>query len=95
MFSLPLPLLFVCLQDAFVAFHVNKVLVSKYLKSLQIGELAPDQPSIEPTKNVSILVNQIKGRLKGNILRLDLGLHISIAPEQWDPGSSQFFCATN
>uniref|UniRef100_A0A663FBK4 Cytochrome b5 heme-binding domain-containing protein n=1 Tax=Aquila chrysaetos chrysaetos TaxID=223781 RepID=A0A663FBK4_AQUCH len=37
--------------DAFVAFHVNKVLVSKYLKSLQIGELAPDQPSIEPTKN--------------------------------------------
>uniref|UniRef100_A0A8B9N4C3 Fatty acid desaturase domain-containing protein n=1 Tax=Accipiter nisus TaxID=211598 RepID=A0A8B9N4C3_9AVES len=41
----------VCLQDAFVAFHVNKVLVSKYLKSLQIGELAPDQPSIEPTKN--------------------------------------------
>uniref|UniRef100_A0A8C3PMW2 Cytochrome b5 heme-binding domain-containing protein n=1 Tax=Calidris pygmaea TaxID=425635 RepID=A0A8C3PMW2_9CHAR len=37
--------------DAFVAFHVDKVLVSKYLKSLQIGELAPDQPSIEPTKN--------------------------------------------
>uniref|UniRef100_A0A8D2MMT7 Fatty acid desaturase domain-containing protein n=1 Tax=Zonotrichia albicollis TaxID=44394 RepID=A0A8D2MMT7_ZONAL len=39
------------LQDAFVAFHVDKVLVSKYLKPLQIGELAPDQPSIEPTKN--------------------------------------------
>ncbi|NXR32140.1 FADS1 desaturase, partial [Zosterops hypoxanthus] len=38
-------------QDAFVAFHVDKVLVSKYLKPLQIGELAPDQPSIEPTKN--------------------------------------------
>ncbi|XP_071415375.1 acyl-CoA (8-3)-desaturase-like isoform X3 [Pithys albifrons albifrons] len=37
--------------DAFVAFHVDKVLVSKYLKSLQIGELAPDQPSVEPTKN--------------------------------------------
>uniref|UniRef100_A0A8D0FNR8 Cytochrome b5 heme-binding domain-containing protein n=1 Tax=Strix occidentalis caurina TaxID=311401 RepID=A0A8D0FNR8_STROC len=37
--------------DAFVAFHVDKVLVSKYLKSLEIGELAPDQPSIEPTKN--------------------------------------------
>ncbi|XP_076199613.1 acyl-CoA (8-3)-desaturase-like [Aptenodytes patagonicus] len=37
--------------DAFEAFHVDKVLVSKYLKSLQIGELAPDQPSIEPTKN--------------------------------------------
>uniref|UniRef100_A0A8C3MKW1 Uncharacterized protein n=1 Tax=Geospiza parvula TaxID=87175 RepID=A0A8C3MKW1_GEOPR len=31
--------------DAFVAFHVDKVLVSKYLKPLQIGELAPDQPS--------------------------------------------------
>uniref|UniRef100_A0A8B9IYP3 Cytochrome b5 heme-binding domain-containing protein n=1 Tax=Amazona collaria TaxID=241587 RepID=A0A8B9IYP3_9PSIT len=39
--------------DAFVAFHVDKALVSKYLKPLQIGELAPDQPSIEPTKNVS------------------------------------------
>uniref|UniRef100_A0A8U7MGC0 Uncharacterized protein n=1 Tax=Corvus moneduloides TaxID=1196302 RepID=A0A8U7MGC0_CORMO len=37
--------------DAFVAFHVNKVLVSTYLKPLQIGELAPDQPSVEPTKN--------------------------------------------
>lgn len=39
------------LQDAFVAFHVNKVLVNTYLKPLQIGELAPDQPSVEPTKN--------------------------------------------
>lgn len=45
---------FVHLQDAFEAFHVDKVLVSKYLKSLQIGELALDQPSIEPTKNVSL-----------------------------------------
>uniref|UniRef100_A0A8C0FV01 Fatty acid desaturase domain-containing protein n=1 Tax=Bubo bubo TaxID=30461 RepID=A0A8C0FV01_BUBBB len=50
LFFLPL-LTFVHLQDAFVAFHVDKVLVSKYLKSLEIGELAPDQPSIEPTKN--------------------------------------------
>uniref|UniRef100_A0A8C8EDS6 Cytochrome b5 heme-binding domain-containing protein n=1 Tax=Otus sunia TaxID=257818 RepID=A0A8C8EDS6_9STRI len=40
--------------DAFVAFHVDQVLVSKYLNSLEIGELAPDQPSIEPTKNVSL-----------------------------------------
>uniref|UniRef100_A0A8B9S6A4 Fatty acid desaturase domain-containing protein n=1 Tax=Apteryx owenii TaxID=8824 RepID=A0A8B9S6A4_APTOW len=39
------------LQDAFVAFHVDKLLVSKYLKSLQIGELASDEPSVEPTKN--------------------------------------------
>lgn len=42
------------LQDAFVAFHVDKLLVNKYLKPLLIGELAPDQPSIEPTKNVSL-----------------------------------------
>lgn len=83
------------LQDAFVAFHVNKVLVSKYLKSLQIGELAPDQPSIEPTKNVSILVNQVKDRLKGNILGLGLVLCISIAPGTMGPRFFTIFCATN
>ncbi|XP_071618663.1 acyl-CoA (8-3)-desaturase-like isoform X3 [Heliangelus exortis] len=41
--------------DAFLSFHVDKVLVSKYLKPLQIGELAPDQPSVEPSKNKMLL----------------------------------------
>lgn len=40
------------LQDPFMAFHINKDLVRKYMKSLLIGELAPEQPSFEPTKNV-------------------------------------------
>lgn len=42
-------------QDAFVAFHNDKSLVKKYLKSLLIGELAPDQPSFETNKKVSAL----------------------------------------
>lgn len=42
-------------QDAFVAFHNDKSLVKKYLKSLLIGELAPDQPSFESNKKVSAL----------------------------------------
>lgn len=40
-------------QDAFVAFHNDKSLVKKYMKSLLIGELAPDQPSFESNKKVS------------------------------------------
>uniref|UniRef100_A0A8C6YNU9 Fatty acid desaturase 1-like n=1 Tax=Nothoprocta perdicaria TaxID=30464 RepID=A0A8C6YNU9_NOTPE len=41
--------------DAFVAFHNDKDLVKKYLKPLQIGELAPDQPSSEANKKESLL----------------------------------------
>uniref|UniRef100_A0A8C3UNE1 Fatty acid desaturase domain-containing protein n=1 Tax=Catharus ustulatus TaxID=91951 RepID=A0A8C3UNE1_CATUS len=41
--------------DAFVAFHNDKSLVKKYLKSLLIGELAPDQPSFETNKKKSLL----------------------------------------
>ncbi|XP_066486168.1 acyl-CoA (8-3)-desaturase-like [Tiliqua scincoides] len=37
--------------DAFTAFHKNEDLVRKYLSSLQIGQLAPDQRSCEPHKN--------------------------------------------
>nr|AFC78255.1 fatty acid desaturase 1 variant 6 [Papio anubis] len=37
--------------DPFVAFHSNKGLVKKYMNSLLIGELSPEQPSFEPTKN--------------------------------------------
>ncbi|XP_034979291.2 acyl-CoA (8-3)-desaturase [Zootoca vivipara] len=36
--------------DAFTAFHKDEDLVKKHLSSLLIGELAPDQPSCEPTK---------------------------------------------
>lgn len=38
-----------------MAFHSNKSLVKKHLKSLLIGELAPDQPSFESNKKVSVL----------------------------------------
>ncbi|KFV03160.1 Fatty acid desaturase 1, partial [Pterocles gutturalis] len=41
--------------DAFVAFHNDMTLVKKYLKSLLIGELAPDQPSFESTKKKLLL----------------------------------------
>ncbi|XP_015280412.1 PREDICTED: fatty acid desaturase 1-like [Gekko japonicus] len=37
--------------DPFVAFHVDKTPVKKHMKQLVIGELAPDQPSFEPSKN--------------------------------------------
>ncbi|XP_047631509.1 acyl-CoA (8-3)-desaturase isoform X2 [Phacochoerus africanus] len=37
--------------DPFVAFHMNQGLVRKYMSSLLIGELSPEQPSFEPTKN--------------------------------------------
>ncbi|NXB19943.1 FADS1 desaturase, partial [Rhagologus leucostigma] len=56
--------------DAFVAFHVDKVLVSKYLKPLQIGELAPDQPSVEPTKN-EMLVKDFR-ELRATVERMGL-----------------------
>ena len=34
-----------------MAFHINQGLVRKYMSSLLIGELSPEQPSFEPTKN--------------------------------------------
>lgn len=37
-----------------MAFHINKGLVRKYMNSLLIGELAPEQPSFEPTKNKAL-----------------------------------------
>ncbi|XP_053128179.1 acyl-CoA (8-3)-desaturase-like isoform X2 [Hemicordylus capensis] len=40
--------------DAFTAFHLDKQDVSKYFSSLLIGELAPDQPSSEPSKNAQM-----------------------------------------
>ncbi|XP_075913316.1 acyl-CoA (8-3)-desaturase [Petromyzon marinus] len=40
--------------DAFRAFHINQGLVQRYLKTLLVGELAPDQPSCEPHKNASL-----------------------------------------
>lgn len=42
-------------QDPFIAFHLDKALVRKYMNPLLIGELAPDQPSFEPSKNVSVI----------------------------------------
>ncbi|XP_013804832.1 acyl-CoA (8-3)-desaturase isoform X2 [Apteryx mantelli] len=37
--------------DPFIAFHLDKALVRKYMSPLLIGELAPDQPIFEPSKN--------------------------------------------
>uniref|UniRef100_A0A8D0BHQ8 Cytochrome b5 heme-binding domain-containing protein n=1 Tax=Salvator merianae TaxID=96440 RepID=A0A8D0BHQ8_SALMN len=37
--------------DPFEAFHVNKSSVKKFLKTLLVGELAPDQSSSDPEKN--------------------------------------------
>ncbi|KAG8505684.1 Acyl-CoA (8-3)-desaturase [Galemys pyrenaicus] len=41
--------------DPFEAFHIDKGLVRKYMNSLLIGELSPEQPSFEPTKNKELL----------------------------------------
>ncbi|XP_039922336.1 acyl-CoA (8-3)-desaturase isoform X1 [Hirundo rustica] len=41
--------------DPFIAFHLDKALVRKYMNPLLIGELAPDQPSFEPSKNKKLV----------------------------------------
>ncbi|XP_053141008.1 acyl-CoA (8-3)-desaturase-like isoform X3 [Hemicordylus capensis] len=45
--------------DPFKAFHKDKTLVRKHMKSLLIGELAPDQPSFEHNKN-KLLVKEFR-----------------------------------
>ncbi|KAM6460100.1 acyl-CoA (8-3)-desaturase-like [Liasis olivaceus] len=45
--------------DPFTAFHVDKTLVRKHMAPLLIGELAPDQPSFEPSKN-KLLVEEFR-----------------------------------
>uniref|UniRef100_R4GC11 Fatty acid desaturase domain-containing protein n=1 Tax=Anolis carolinensis TaxID=28377 RepID=R4GC11_ANOCA len=45
------------LQDAFAAFHGNKTLVNMFLNPLLVGELAPDQPTFEPSKNESLIMD--------------------------------------
>ncbi|KAH0621064.1 hypothetical protein JD844_022081 [Phrynosoma platyrhinos] len=57
-------------QDAFTAFHLHKDQVSKYLNSLLIGELAPDQPSSEPSKN-QLLVNDFR-KLRATVEKMGL-----------------------
>ncbi|TFK02320.1 tensin-3 [Platysternon megacephalum] len=56
--------------EAFVTFHVNKALVRKYMSSLLIGELAPDQISIEPSKH-KLLVEDFR-ELRTTIKRMGL-----------------------
>uniref|UniRef100_A0A7M4FXK7 Fatty acid desaturase 1-like n=1 Tax=Crocodylus porosus TaxID=8502 RepID=A0A7M4FXK7_CROPO len=58
--------------DAFVAFHPDKALVRKYMTPLLIGELAPDQPSIEPHKNVSKLLVQDFRELRATVEKMGL-----------------------
>nr|XP_020662602.1 fatty acid desaturase 1-like [Pogona vitticeps] len=43
--------------DAFEAFHADKSLVNKFLNSLLIGELASDQPTFEPSKNETLIMD--------------------------------------
>ncbi|CAM5119957.1 unnamed protein product [Eretmochelys imbricata] len=60
-------------QDAtevFVAFHVNHALVRKYMSSLLIGELAPDEISMKPSKNI-LLVEDFR-ELRATIERMGL-----------------------
>ena len=40
--------------DAFLAFHRNLDFVRKFMKPLLIGELAPEEPSQDRGKNVSL-----------------------------------------
>nr|XP_023415540.1 fatty acid desaturase 1 [Loxodonta africana] len=56
--------------DPFVAFHINKGLVRKYMNSLLIGELSPEQPSFEPTKNKE-LTNEFR-ELRTSVERMGL-----------------------
>lgn len=44
-------------QDAFRAFHLDLDFVGKFLKPLLIGELAPEEPSLDRGKSVSGIVN--------------------------------------
>ncbi|XP_066467331.1 acyl-CoA (8-3)-desaturase-like isoform X2 [Tiliqua scincoides] len=56
--------------DAFTAFHLDKTLVRKYMKSLLIGELAPHEPSFEHSKN-KLLVEDFR-ELRSTVEKLGL-----------------------
>ncbi|KAF7245490.1 Acyl-CoA (8-3)-desaturase [Varanus komodoensis] len=56
--------------DAFTAFHLHKAQVSKFLNALLIGELAPDQPSIEASKN-QLLVQDFR-ELRSTVEKMGL-----------------------
>ncbi|XP_077177300.1 acyl-CoA (8-3)-desaturase-like [Paroedura picta] len=56
--------------DPFIAFHADKTPVKKYMKQLMIGELAPDQPSFEPSKN-KLLVEDFR-ELQSTIEKMGL-----------------------
>ncbi|XP_072128500.1 acyl-CoA (8-3)-desaturase-like isoform X2 [Mobula birostris] len=56
--------------DPFTAFHIDKTLVNKYLNSLLIGELAPDQPSLESWKSKE--VTEDFRELRATLERTDL-----------------------
>uniref|UniRef100_A0ACB8G2Z3 Fatty acid desaturase 1 n=2 Tax=Sphaerodactylus townsendi TaxID=933632 RepID=A0ACB8G2Z3_9SAUR len=56
--------------DPFIAFHIDKTLVKKHMKQLMIGELAPDQPSFEPSKN-KLLVEDFR-ELRSTVEKMGL-----------------------
>lgn len=47
-------------QEAFAAFHPNPAFVQKFLKPLQIGELAATEPSQDRNKNVRLISTSSK-----------------------------------
>ncbi|XP_053252539.1 acyl-CoA (8-3)-desaturase-like isoform X2 [Podarcis raffonei] len=57
-------------EDAFTAFHLHKDYVSKFLNPLLIGELAPDQPSSESSKN-KLLVEDFR-ELRSTVEKMGL-----------------------
>ncbi|KAJ8349605.1 hypothetical protein SKAU_G00247350 [Synaphobranchus kaupii] len=56
--------------DAFTAFHIDSQFVRRYLKHLLIGELGPQEPSQEPSKD-RLVVEDFR-RLRGLVERLGL-----------------------
>ncbi|KAJ6654125.1 hypothetical protein lerEdw1_007393 [Lerista edwardsae] len=56
--------------DPFTAFHLDQTLVRKHMKSLLIGELAPHEPSFEPSKN-KLLVEDFR-ELRSTVEKMGL-----------------------
>lgn len=73
-----LPTWFSLSQDAFRAFHLDLDFVGKFLKPLLIGELAPEEPSLDRGKSVSVTCNvdgggmRLDGRVGGVLPRIPL-----------------------
>lgn len=52
-------------QEAFTAFHLDLKSVQKFLKPLQIGELAATEPNQDRSKNVRSVLDTLSETLTG------------------------------